>query len=343
MFGLLAGCKMVLLDPAGDVAVQQRDIIIISTGLMLLIVLPVILLTLVFAWWYRESNVDAVYDPEWHHSTQLEVLIWSAPLAIIIGLGLLTWIATHLLDPWRSVERIDRAHAVAAEVKPLPVQVVALDWKWLFIYPEQGIATVNELAAPVNVPITFSITSSAVFNSFFVPALAGQVYAMPGMQTKLHAVLNKPGEYTGISANYSGRGFSDMHFAFHGLSDADFAQWVQKVKADGGSLTRKDYLELEQPSEREPVHHYRSVEPGLFAAVVNMCVDSSEACKSDMRHAGGHRAASRGGAAVPATLAEAKADGPPAAGVTGAAICTASNASGLSGARKLARQAELTD
>jgi cytochrome o ubiquinol oxidase subunit 2 len=190
---LLAGCNAVLLNPSGDVALQQRNLIYISTGLMLLIIVPVIALTFFFAWRYRKSAARDDYDPEWHHSTQLELVIWAAPLLIIIVLGAVTWISTHKLDPYRPLERIDAQRAVAAHTRPLVVEVVALDWKWLFIYPEQGIALVNEMAAPVDRPIEFRITASSVMNSFFIPALAGQVYAMPGMQTQLHAVINQPG------------------------------------------------------------------------------------------------------------------------------------------------------
>jgi cytochrome o ubiquinol oxidase subunit II len=169
---ILAGCGTVILDPSGDVAVQQRNLIIASTLLMLLIIVPVIALTLIFARRYRAENTQAVYDPEWHHSTQLEVVIWTAPLLIIIALGAITWLATHTLDPYRPLTRLDGSQPVPPGVKPLDVQVVALDWKWLFFYPDQGIATVNELAAPVNVPIAFKITSATVMNSFFIPAMA---------------------------------------------------------------------------------------------------------------------------------------------------------------------------
>ncbi|MGO4722385.1 ubiquinol oxidase subunit II [Inquilinus sp. 2KB_12] len=279
---LLGGCNMVVMSPSGDVAVQQRDLIVISTILMLLIIVPVIAMTLFFAWKYRQSNTDAPYDPEWSHSTQLEFVIWAAPLVIIIALGALTWISTHTLDPYRPLDRIDSTRPVAADVKPLTVEVVALDWKWLFLYPDLGIATVNELAAPVDVPINFKITSATVMNSFFVPALAGQIYAMAGMETKLHAVINHPGEYEGFSANYSGAGFSGMHFAFHGLAAADFDAWVQKVKADGTNLSREEYLALERPSERDPVRHYGSVAPDLYPAILNLCVDRSKMCLNEM-------------------------------------------------------------
>jgi len=262
----LSGCNLVVMSPSGDIARQQADLIIVSTVLMLIIIVPVIFLTLFFAWRYRGSNTNAPYDPEWHHSTRLEVIIWSAPLAIIIALGAVTWISTHKLDPYRPLDRIDAQRAVSAEVKPINVEVVALDWKWLFFYPDYGIATVNEMAAPVDVPINFKITASSVMNSFYVPALAGMIYAMPGMETKLHAVINKPGEYEGLSSNYSGDGFSHMRFKFHGVDQAGFDQWVARVKQNGTALNRDAYLKLEKPSAKEPVRYYASVEDGLYRA-----------------------------------------------------------------------------
>lgn len=281
-FALLSGCNAVLLSPSGDVAVQQRDLIIISTVLMLLIIVPVIALTFIFAWRYRATNKDAPYDPEWDHSTQLELLIWAAPLLIIIALGAITWVSTHLLDPYRPLDRIDATRAKPADAKPLVVEVVAMDWKWLFLYPEQGIATVNELAAPVDREIRFKITASTVMNAFFVPSLAGMVYAMPGMETKLHAVINRAGVYDGISANYSGEGFSGMRFKFHGMDNAEFDRWVAQAKADGKELSRDLYLKLEQPSSHEPVRHFASVAPGLYDAVLNRCVEPNRMCMRDM-------------------------------------------------------------
>ncbi|HEY4074342.1 MAG TPA: ubiquinol oxidase subunit II [Herbaspirillum sp.] len=282
LLALLGGCNTVLMSPSGDVAVQQRNLIIDSTLWMLVIIVPVIALTLLFAWRYRASNTKATYDPEWNHSTMLELLIWAAPLLIIIALGALTWVSTHKLDPYRSLDRIDAARTVPANTEPLTVEVVALDWKWLFLYPELGIATVNELAAPVDRPIQFKITASTVMNSFFIPALAGQIYAMPGMETKLHAVINHPGVYDGFSANYSGAGFSGMRFKFHGMSTADFNQWVQQARSGGGTLSRDNYLKLEQPSEREPVHFYNKVAPGLYDAILNRCVEPNRMCMKDM-------------------------------------------------------------
>ncbi|ATE74620.1 ubiquinol oxidase subunit II [Lysobacter capsici] len=279
---LLAGCNTLVLNPPGDVAAQQGDLIVVSTVLMLLIIVPVIGLTLFFAWRYRASNKSATYKPDWDHSTQLELLIWAAPLLIIIVLGAITWVSTHTLDPYRPLHRVAAGRPVPADVKPLVVEVVALDWKWLFLYPEQNIATVNELAAPVDRPIHFKITASTVMNSFYIPALAGQIYAMPGMETQLHAVMNAPGNYEGFSANYSGAGFSGMRFRFHGMDQAGFDQWVAQNRASGNTLQRADYLKLEMPSEKEPVRRYGAVAPGLYKAILNRCVDSSKMCMDEM-------------------------------------------------------------
>jgi cytochrome o ubiquinol oxidase subunit II len=275
---LLGGCRAVVLDPSGDVAAQQRDLVLQSTGLMLLVIVPVIALTLVFAWRYRASNRAARYEPDWDHSTQLELVIWAIPLLIIICLGALTWVSTHLLDPYRSLTRLDKGRAVPAEVVPLQVEVVALDWKWLFIYPQYGIATVNEMAAPVDRPITFHITSANVMNAFYVPALAGMVYAMPAMQSQLHAVINKAGSYDGFSANYSGAGFSGMRFAFRGVAAADFDAWLEQARQSPATLDRAAYLELMRPSENVPVRRFGHADSTLFQAVVGLCVQSGRTC-----------------------------------------------------------------
>ncbi len=288
LVALLSGCNVVLLHPSGDVAVQQRDLLLASTFLMLLIIIPVMAMTALFAWRYRQSNKDAPYEPEWHHSTGLEVAIWSAPLAIIVALGALTWISTHVLDPYRPIARIGPQKAVPVGSKTLEVDVVALDWKWLFIYPSLGVATVNELAAPVNTPIAFKITSSTMMNAFFIPAVAGQIYAMPGMQTQLHAVINTPGQFTGFSSNYSGQGFSDMNFKVYGMTAPAFAHWVQSIKAGGGTLTRPSYTVLAEPSDAEPVRRYGAVDPTLFGAVVNQCVKPGQVCVSQMMRMDAH-------------------------------------------------------
>jgi cytochrome o ubiquinol oxidase subunit 2 len=311
---LLAGCNTVVMNPSGDIAAQQGRLISISTLLMLVIIVPVIALTLFFAWRYRSANTKARYEPDWDHSTKLELVIWGAPLLIIIALGLLTWISTHLLDPFRPLQRIDANRPLPADTRPLLVQVVALDWKWLFIYPEQGIATVNELVTPVDVPVRFKITASTVMNSFYIPALAGQIYAMPGMDTTLNAVINKPGEYEGFSANYSGAGFSHMRFKYHGVSAAEFDNWVKQTKAGGGALERAEYLTLEKPSEREPVRRYGAVTAGLYDAIVNRCVTPGTVCMKDMMAADSVRIKNAGerkeSEAVPAPVAQAEPSAP---------------------------------
>ena len=284
MSSLLGGCNVVLLNPSGDVALQQRNLIIASTMLMLLIIVPVIVFTLVFARRYRASNEDAVYDPDFHHSARLELVIWAAPLTIVVALGALTWVSTHTLDPFRPLGRIASAKPISPGVKPITVQVVALDWKWLFFYPDQGIATVNEVAAPLDVPLEFKITSATVMNSFFVPALAGQIYAMAGMETKLHAVINHEGDYNGFSANYSGAGFSKMNFPFRGMTQANYDGWIAKVKAEGSRLDQNAFLQLEKPSEREPIHYYAAVEDGLYDKILNMCALPGKMCMSEMMH-----------------------------------------------------------
>lgn len=279
----LAGCsKAVVLNPAGDIAAQQGQLVITATLLMLIIIVPVIFLTLLFAWKYRQSNTEAHYDPEWHHSTALELVIWTVPLLIIIALGALTWISTHKLDPYRPLDRISASKSLAADIKPLEVEVVAMDWKWLFFYPEQGIATVNELAAPVDRPIRFKLTATNTMNAFYVPDLAGMIYAMPGMQTELNAVINQPGVYQGLASHYSGAGFAGMTFKFHGVSDEEFGQWVAKAKSEGQPLTRDAYLALAKPSERNPVARFSAVDEGLYGKILNRCVEDGKMCMHHM-------------------------------------------------------------
>src|SRR2546427_554040 len=279
----LTGCsKAVVLNPAGDIAAQQGNLVVTATLLMLIIITPVIILTLLFAWKYRQSNTEAHYDPEWHHSTTLELVIWSVPLMIIIALGAITWISTHKLDPYRPLDRVSATKPLSTDVKPLEVQVVAMDWKWLFFIPEKGIATVNELAAPVDRPIHFKLTATSTMNSFYVPDLAGMIYAMPGMQTELNAVINKPGVFHGLASHYSGAGFSGMTFKFHGLSNEEFDQWVAKAKSEGKALTRDTYLNLVKPSERNPVERFATVDEGLYDKVLNRCVEEGKMCMHHM-------------------------------------------------------------
>lgn len=278
----LSACDMVVLNPAGDVAAQQRDLLVLSTGLMLLVIVPVMVLTVLFAWRYRHNNREARYEPDWHHSMRLELVIWSAPLLIIICLGALTWLGTHLLDPYRPLDRLAEGKEVPEDAQALHVNVVALDWKWLFIYPEHGIATVNELALPVNQPVTLRITASSVMNALYIPDLAGMIYAMPGMETRLHGVLNRVGESEGFSSNYSGAGFSGMRFKVRSLEQDDFESWLRRARSGQETLTREVYVQLAKPSEREPIRHFSTVDADLYSAILGMCVEPGKMCMHEM-------------------------------------------------------------
>ena len=257
---LLGGCNMTLLNPTGQVGLEQRNLIITATLLMLLVVVPVIVMTFLFAWKYRASNKNAVYTPKWSHSTKIEVAVWTIPVLIIIALGYITYKSTHSLDPYRPIE---------SDVKPVTIEVVALDWKWLFIYPEQGIATVNKIVFPAHTPVNFRITSDAVMNSFFIPGLGGQIYAMAGMTTKLHLIADRNAEMDGISANYSGAGFTGMKFKAIATSQEDFDAWVSEVKKAPKQLEKAEYEALSKPSQNNPVELYSSVTPNLFQIIVD--------------------------------------------------------------------------
>ncbi|WP_380783927.1 ubiquinol oxidase subunit II [Sphingomonas sp. R86520] len=276
---------MVVMSPTGDIALQQRNLILTATGLMLLVIVPVMVLTVLFAWRYRSSNPNKVYDPHFDHSTTLELVIWCCPLLIIICLGAVTWTSTHRLDPFQPLERIAPGRPIAPDTRPLEIQVVALDWKWLFIYPEQNIASVNELALPKDVPVHFSITSTDQFSTFYAPTLAGMIYAMPGMQSALNAVINKTGDSWGYSGNYTGAGHTDMRFRLHAVEPGEFDRWVAQVRNSGPALSAVDYIRLAQPSMKVPVLHFGSVAPQLFDRVLNRCVEPGKPCMVDvMRH-----------------------------------------------------------
>jgi cytochrome o ubiquinol oxidase subunit 2 len=255
----LSGCKLDVLDPKGAIGLAEKSLIATSTFVMLLVVIPVVVLTLVFAWRYRSTNRNATYAPKWAHSTAIEVVVWTIPALIILYLAILTWKTTHELDPYRPIE---------SAVKPIEVQVVALDWKWLFIYPELGIATVNQVAFPVGTPVNFRITSDSVMNSFFIPQLGSQIYAMAGMQTRLHLIADHAGDFAGVSANYSGRGYSDMKFRALAMNQADFDTWVAKLKSSPERLDMNAYWTMAKPSEKDPVRYFSTVDPKLFNNIV---------------------------------------------------------------------------
>jgi cytochrome o ubiquinol oxidase subunit 2 len=281
-FSALAGCKLTVMNPAGDVASQQADLIIYATVLMLIVIVPVIALTVFFAMRYRASEKERTYEPEWDHSVSLEIVIWSVPLAIIIMLAGLTWVATHRLDPYADLTRISATQAIDENVTPLQVQVVAMDWKWLFIYPEYNIATVNEMATIVDRPVELKLTATTVMNAFYVPDMVGMIYAMAGMETELNGVLNSEGTYEGFASHYNGAGFSKMRFDVQALDEAGFAAWVADAQSVPQDLTRATFEQLEQPSIDDDVAYYASVEDGLWRRIVNMCVGEDTMCMDEM-------------------------------------------------------------
>ena len=281
-FLTLSGCNLVLLSPSGDIAAQQGDLIVYSTVLMLIVIIPVMALTVFFAFKYRADNKDARYEPDWDHSVSLEIVVWFVPLAIIICLAGLTWVATHRLEPYDDLRRVSETKPIDPNVEPMEVQVVALDWKWLFIYPEYGVATVNEAAAIVDRPVEWKLTSSTVMNAFYIPEMAGMIYAMAGMETELNAVINEPGTFEGFSANYSGNGFSHMRFDFIAEDEAGFDAWVEEVRASGATLDQDSYAVLEQPSVAHEVEYFGAVEDGLWDKILNMCAGPNALCLNDM-------------------------------------------------------------
>jgi cytochrome o ubiquinol oxidase subunit 2 len=255
----LCGCSEGVLDPKGPVAAAERLIMLNSTGIMLAIVIPTILATLGTAFWFRASNTRARYMPDFAYSGRLELLVWSIPIMTVILVGGVTWIGSYDLDPPKPI---------ASAEKPIRVQVVALDWKWLFIYPEQGIATVNQLTIPVSTPIRFELTSSGVMNSFLVPQLGGQIYTMAGMVTQLYLQADYVGTYRGMSANYSGAGFSDMYFNVNAVPAEKFAQWVVATRDSGSVLDAQSYAALAKPSQAVAPFSYRAVAPDLFKSIL---------------------------------------------------------------------------
>ena len=262
-----------VIDPKGPIALAERNLLFDAFLVMMIVVVPVIVLTLWFAYRYRASNTKAVYTPTWANSIRIDALTWLIPALIVMAVAVLLWRSTHRLDLYRPLE---------SKEPPIDVQVVAQDWKWLFIYPEQGIATVNELVLPVDRPVRFDLTSTNMMNTFYAPTLAGMIYTMPGMQSTLHAVLNRPGSYEGFSANYSGAGFSDMRFALRGVDEAGFAQWAAGVKAGGKPLDTAAYLALEKPSEKVAPMAFGSAPADLFDRIVNRCVRPGAPCMTQV-------------------------------------------------------------
>jgi cytochrome o ubiquinol oxidase subunit II len=265
---MLGGCSEGVLDPKGPIAAAERQIMFNSLGIMLAIVVPTILATLGVAYWFRASNPRAQYMPEFTYSGRLEVLVWSIPIMTVLLVGGVAWVGSHDLDPPK---------AIASAVKPVRVQVVSLDWKWLFIYPDEGIASVNRLTIPVGTPISFELTSSGVMNSFFVPQLGGQIYTMAGMATRIHLQADHVGAYRGMSANYSGAGFSDMVFGVEAVAAEKFSQWVAATRATGPALDAQSYAALAKPSQAVAPFTYRAVAPQLFTSILSAKMRSDDA------------------------------------------------------------------
>jgi cytochrome o ubiquinol oxidase subunit 2 len=247
-----------VVSPRGSIAAQQLHLLIIAVSLMSIVVIPVIGMTIGFAWKYRASNTHARYRPEWSNNLTLEVIWWIIPICIIAVLGTLTYISSHELDPYRPI---------VTEVPPITIQVVALDWKWLFIYPDQNIATVNTITIPVHTPVQFQITADAPMNSFWIPQLGGQIFAMAGMNTRLSLIADMLGTYRGSSANFSGDGFSDMHFSVNVVDPEHYRDWIEHVRASGIALSKARYTQLLNPDTVDGFQYYGLVEPGLFTTI----------------------------------------------------------------------------
>jgi cytochrome o ubiquinol oxidase subunit 2 len=252
---LFASCDRGVLGPQGPIGRAEKLILFDATAIMLAVILPVIVLTLVFAWWYRAGNRRARYLPDWEYSGRMEMIVWSIPTLVVLFLGGMAWIGSHDLDPPRPLE---------SQNPPLEIDVVSMDWKWLFIYPGKDVAAVNELVVPVRTPIDFHLTSSSVMNSFFIPELGSQIYTMAGMTTQLVLQADVPGVYVGRSAQFSGDGFSDMQFNVRAVSTEDFDKWVAVAKQQTDPLDVSGYASLVQPSHADAPRTFSSVNPGLF-------------------------------------------------------------------------------
>jgi cytochrome o ubiquinol oxidase subunit 2 len=263
MAALLGGCSGVL-DPQGPVGAGEKLILLDALAIMLAIVIPVILATLAFAWWFRASNRGARYLPDWEFSGRIELVVWSIPMLVIMFLGGLAWISSHDLDP---AKPLSAGPSPTGQVQPLQVEVVSLDWKWLFIYPDQGVASVNELVVPAGTPLHLRLTSGSVMTSFFVPQLGSMIYTMNGMVTQLNLQADHPGVYPGLASHFSGDGFSGMRFQTQAVTPVAFAAWVAAAKAAGPTLDGPGYVALSRQSQDVAPFTYRAATPGLFEQI----------------------------------------------------------------------------
>jgi cytochrome o ubiquinol oxidase subunit 2 len=256
---VLTACQPAVLDPQGIIGIAEKTILVDSLAIMLAIVVPTIAATFGFAWWFRASNARAIYLPDWAYSGRIELIVWSIPLLTVILLGGVAWIGSHDLDP---------AKPLASDTPPLEIQGVSLDWKWLFIYPGQRVASVNQLVVPAGVPLHFSLTSASVMNAFFVPQLGSMIYTMNGMRTQLNLRADAPGTFHGLSSHYSGDGFSDMHFNVHAVPPEQFAAWVEATRNTGPTLDAVSYAALARQSVNPRPFTFRAADPELFQEIV---------------------------------------------------------------------------
>jgi cytochrome o ubiquinol oxidase subunit 2 len=254
-----------VLDPQGPIASAERMILLNATTIMLVVVVPVIVLTLAFAWWYRASNTRASYRPNWAYSGRIELVVWSIPAMVVLLLAGVAWTGSHDLDPARELR---------SDLKSVRIEVVSLDWKWLFIYPDFQVATLNQIVVPAGVPIEFLLTSGNVMNAFWVPQLGSQIYTMPGMTTRLNLLAEHAGDYPGLSANFSGDGFSDMHFVVHAVPVTAFSNWLAGTQGEGMMLGADAYSQLARTGSDVSIKTYGSVEPGLFERIERESIES---------------------------------------------------------------------
>jgi cytochrome o ubiquinol oxidase subunit 2 len=258
-FGLLlGGCNRGILDPIGPVGAAEKQILINSTAIMLAIIVPTMIATLAFAWWFRRGNSKATYRPDWEYSGAIEMVVWAIPALTVMLLGGIVWIGSHDLDPGK---------ALASPKPPVRVDVVSLDWKWLFIYPDQHVATVNQLVVPAGTPVSFRLTSATVWNVFFVPQMGTMIYTMPGMTTRLNLQADRQGVYEGRSAHFSGDGFPGMQFKVHAVPPQQFAAWAQSARGSGQALDGRSYAQLSKPTSYVKPTTFGNVAPGLFEAI----------------------------------------------------------------------------
>ena len=256
----LNGCGHVpLLDPKGPIGAHERYVIIAAFALMMIVVIPVAIMTLWFPMKYRASNPKATYAPKWSSSGMIEVIVWAVPAVIVTLLGILVWNSTHRLDPYKPIP---------GDAEPITIEAVSLDWKWLFIYPDLGIASVNRIVFPARVPLSFRITSDTVMTSFFIPRLGSQIYAMAGMQTRLHLLADEPGAYTGQNQQFSGRGYADMNFEAVATSREKFEDWVREVKQSPDRLDLTRYTDMQKPGIGYSPAYFSAVQPGLFEHII---------------------------------------------------------------------------